>query len=326
MPTPKQQAKEAITNERHSEDRYSVESLRANMSTGGGEPIPKGKTRTTEKRVLQPRDPDTGQFEFNSSAMYGRKFPDRSKADHMPIAGRGWLLNEGIKKGDKVNIDGKVWIAIESIDRKELVEYFKKYNEKAGEYSGGNAGEVRRKLSSNFIRKHGRMSKEEKAGIEEGKRILGKVDMSALSETSIKEMKEKFADAYMVVEGGNSAPYAKDVEKPAEKPLDKGMGKGGAGGAGGAGPAKPAEAKPAEEKPAEKPEEKPEEPKPEEKKSIWSEESFTEMESDMEGFYNKNKDAIDSAVDAFNKKNGVKWSAAKYLKAKLNKWKKKGGK
>ena len=317
MPTPKQQAKEAITNERSSGDPYSVESLRANMATGGGEPIPKGKKRTNEKRVLQPRDPDTGQFEFNSSAMYGRKYPDRSIKDHMPIAGRGWLLNDGIKKGDKVNIDGKVWIAIQSIDKQALIDYFKKFNEGAGEYSGGEGGEIRQKLSSSFIRKKGRQSKEEKEGIEAGQRTVGKVKLSALSKTSKAEMKAKFEEIKQGfnVEEWSTIPLDKKemafVEKEEEKPIEE----------------KPIEEKPAE-KPAEKPmgeESKPEEKPAEQKKLVFDESAFGELEQDPKGFYEKHKEEIDARVKSFNEKNGQNWSAAKYLKAKLNQFKQKKG-
>ena len=321
MPTPKQQVKESIKEEKHSGDKYSVESLRANMSTGGGEPIPKGKKRTTQKRVLQPRDPDTGQFEFNSSALYGRKYPDRSKPDHAPIAARGWILNEGIKKGDKVNIDGKVWIAIESIDKQELINYFKKYNEGAGEFSSGN-----QKLSSKFIRKHGRQSKEEKAGMEAGKRVVGQVDMSALSKTSKAEMEMKMKESMQGFEPENwstiplspidaekqaanekfnaqppkeaETPAEKPAEKPAEQPMEKGVGAGEGG-------------SPEPEKPAEGP-----------KKFSYD---FDAMEKDLKGFYEANKEEIDKRVDAYNKKKGYNWSAAKYLKAILNKHKQKKG-
>ena len=316
MPTPKQQVKESIKEEKHSGDKYSVESLRANMSTGGGEPIPKGKKRTTQKRVLQPRDPDTGQFEFNSSALYGRKYPDRSKPDHAPIAARGWILNEGIKKGDKVNIDGKVWIAIESIDKQELINYFKKYNEGAGEFSSGN-----QKLSSKFIRKHGRQSKEEKAGMEAGKRIVGKVDMSSLSKTSKAEMEMKMKESLEGFEPENwsTIPLSKisaqkiaenekfneevdkkakeqSAEKPAEKPMEKGVGVG--------------EGSPEPQKPAEGP-----------KKFSYD---FDALEKDPKAYYEANKEQIDKIVDNFNKKYGENVSAAAYLKAVLNKHKKNG--
>lgn len=190
MPTPKQQAKEAVAAEKESGDKYSVESLRSHMSTGGGEPIEKGHKMTNERRVLQPRDPDTGQFEFNSSANYGRKYPDRSKEGHAPIAARGWLLGEGVKKGQKVNIGDKIWIAIDDISEKDLVEYFKNFDEATGEFVNGNKG-----LSSSFIRKHGRPSKEEREGIESGNRFLGEVDLSSLGATSQKEMQQKMVEA-----------------------------------------------------------------------------------------------------------------------------------
>jgi len=190
-------ARQAVRAERHkgSGDRYSVEALRANMSTGGGEPIDPGKKWTTERRVLQPRDPDTGHFTYNADADYGLKYPQRGKGV-APIGARGWVLGNGIKKGDKVNIDGKVWIAIRDIPLDEVVDYFKHFDETKGEHFSkqGRTDGRATGLSSNFARKRGRQSKAEQAGIASGQRVLGQVDMSSLSKTTKAEIAQKFTE------------------------------------------------------------------------------------------------------------------------------------
>lgn len=193
-------------------DRYSVEALRANMSTGGGVPIKKGHKWTNERRVMQPRDPDTGHFTYNADAQYGLKYKQRAKANSTPIGLRSWGLSDGIKKGDKVNINGKVWIAIRDMDAAEVREYFKRFDEEHGEYykpqhyltpklnrvshapTGVNKG-IGTSLSSAFIRKRGRTSKAEKAGIEAGRTHLGEVDLSKLGSVSQAEMQTKNLEA-----------------------------------------------------------------------------------------------------------------------------------
>lgn len=55
-------------------DKEGIERSKTTLSTGGGEPIEKGKKLTTEKRVLQPRDPETGEFDYNASADIERKY------------------------------------------------------------------------------------------------------------------------------------------------------------------------------------------------------------------------------------------------------------
>ena len=316
MPTPKQQAKESITAEKHSGDKYSVESLRANMSTGGGEPIPAGKKRTHERRVLQPRDPDTGQFEFNSSALYGRKYPDRSKPDHAPIAARGWILNEGIKKGDKVNIDGKVWIAIRSINKQELINYFKKYNESAGEFSTDYGAGKNQKLSSAFIRKLGRTSKEEKAGIEKGERVLGKVAMSSLSKTSKEEMRAKMKESMRGFNPEDWSTIPLDVISPSklaenekfnkEKDLKRAT--------------NPQPRPKPNTSPQQKPQEKPMGEQEEEKPFSYD---YDAMERNPQMYYTANKAAIDKKLDEFNKKNNKNWTPQMFIKALLKAKKKK---
>lgn len=208
----KKTAQEAIKSEQESKGKYSPSELRKNMSTGGGEPIDAGKKWTTEHRVLQPRDPDTGHFTYNADAQLGLKYKQRAKGA-IPVGAKGWILNEGIKKGDKVVADDSVWVAIDGIDKEKLVDYFKKYDEAEGEYYVEEDGKATG-LSSEFIGKRGRKSKGEKEAIETSKekkeeivkgeyvdeladdswRVAGNVDLSTLGKYSQEDMKKKFAE------------------------------------------------------------------------------------------------------------------------------------
>ena len=208
----KKTAKEAISNEQEAKGKYSPSELRKHMSTGGGEPIDAGKKWTTERRVLQPRDPDTGHFTYNADAQLGLKYKQRAKGA-IPVGAKGWILNNGIKKGDKVVIDDSVWIAIEGIDKQKLIDYFKKYDEAEGEYYVEEDGKATG-LSSEFVGKRGRKSKEEKKAIDEYDekideiakgnydeetaddtwRIVGDVDISSLGNYTQEEIKEKFEE------------------------------------------------------------------------------------------------------------------------------------
>lgn len=189
-------------------DKYSVESLRANMSTGGGEPIPAGHKWTNEKRRLQPRDPDTGHFTYNADAQYGLKYKSHGKADATPIGAKRFNFGDGIKKGDKIAINDKVYIAIRDMNYEEVKDYFRHFDEEYGDYySYGEkpseaAGDIEQEttlthdlkgssLSSAFIKKRGRVSKEEQAAMDAGETKLGTFDMSKLGKYSMKEMAAK---------------------------------------------------------------------------------------------------------------------------------------
>ena len=191
--------------------KYSVESLRANMSTGGGEPIPAGHKWTNEKRRLQPRNPDTGQFTYNSDAQYGLIYKSHGKGNATPVGMMRYEFGEGIKKGDKISINEKVWLAIRDIDIDTLRDYFRHFDEESGEYySYGElpsdiAGKIEEEttkvstlkantLSSAIIRKRGRKSKEEQEAMEQGKTKLGTFDMTKLGKTSKAEMKKAMQD------------------------------------------------------------------------------------------------------------------------------------
>lgn len=326
MPTPKQEAKTAITAEKESGDKYSVESMRANMSTGGGEPIPKGEKRTTQKRVLQPRDPDTGEFEFNASALYGRKYPDRSKEGHDPISARGWMLPDGIKKGDKVNIGDKVWIAIDDIDADTMREYFKNYDEEKGEFFSGG-----QKLSDRFIRKQGRESKEEKAGIAAGDRVIGQVDLNKVSNKSKVEMKAKIdsvlangfvpSEHYSLVLGKMEAPIS---QEKLSKNMQKNMQKKEMNNQQSAPVQQETKEEVKEEVKEEPQKEEPKQEAPQQEQKASFEVDYSAMEKDPNAYYESNKEYWDKRVSAYNNKKGKNYTPQQFMKALLNK--KKAGK
>lgn len=113
--------------DRADQSKYSTEYLRSHMSTGGGEPIPKGEKWTHEKRTLQPRDPDTGQFGWNSDAGLNRKYPrGESRAKGIPLSVRRLNFNNGVlKAGDVINIGGRTFVAPRDMTSGEVVSLLK---------------------------------------------------------------------------------------------------------------------------------------------------------------------------------------------------------
>lgn len=197
--------------------RYDPASLRANMATGGGTPIPKGHKRTTEKRVMQPRDPDTGHFTYNADAELSLKYKSHGKGNADPVALRRMTLNGDIKKGDVVNWGESTFIAIEDIDARKIKDFLRHYDPETGEFYSygtdgidfnamGKAKQIREgfteingkvlanKLSDLFVKKQGRMAKSEKEGIEQGdKRVVGHVDLDKVGDRTKNEVASKLA-------------------------------------------------------------------------------------------------------------------------------------
>ena len=208
-------AQQAIKEKRSENDKYSPETLKANMSTGGGTPIEKGHKWTTEHRVLQPRDPDTGHFTFNADADLSLKYKSHGKGNADPISYKQFGLNKDVKKGDVVNIGGKTWIAIEDIPVEKLRDFFRHYDPETGEYYSSKEDmptpdkatiedafdKIKDtvhdavKLSDLFVKKRGKMSKAEKAGVEQGEQILGQIDVETLGKYSKAEMAQKLESA-----------------------------------------------------------------------------------------------------------------------------------
>jgi len=205
--------KEKIKETAKSEGKYSPESLRANMATGGGTPIPKGHKRTNEHRVLQPRDPDTGHFTYNSDADLSLKYKSHGKGDAEPIAYKSFSIHEDVKKGDVVNIGGATFIALQDISKEKLADFFRHFDAKEGEYYSyadhlpsketleGGFDKVNEtvlhatKLSDLVVKKKGRVSKEEAKAIGEGKGVVGHKDIEALGQKTKDEIAAKMVNA-----------------------------------------------------------------------------------------------------------------------------------
>lgn len=105
----------------------SVAASKPTLATGGGEPIEKGHKRTTEHRVLQPRDPETGHFDYNSSANMSRKYDYHAERNGshngkggggvyktVPYFARGVeasFATVGVEKGDVISVNGQKYIS-----------------------------------------------------------------------------------------------------------------------------------------------------------------------------------------------------------------------
>lgn len=113
--------------DRADQSKYSAEYLRNHMSTGGGEPIPKGEKMTTERRVMQPRDPDTGQFGWNADAGLMRKYlRGWKRGKGVPLSVRRLNFNgNALEEGDIINIGGRTFKANRRISRQELIDHLK---------------------------------------------------------------------------------------------------------------------------------------------------------------------------------------------------------
>lgn len=123
----------------------TLEESRMTLNTGGGEPIPAGHKRTHEYRVLQPRDPETGRFDYNSSANISRKYDYHAERNGshggeggggdrktLPYFARGWLAKyaeEGVKKGDIIEGDYQRYISTIDMTPEEFRDQIENYLE-----------------------------------------------------------------------------------------------------------------------------------------------------------------------------------------------------
>lgn len=170
----------------------TADDLRANhLSTGGGEPIEKGHKWTSEHRVLQPRDPSTGHFEYNSSANFSLKYKSRGKG--VPLFMRGWKIDY-VKKGDVLlGSNGKRYFAPINMSKEEFIDNMKYYIEGkdgVGHYMGLDSGTLKTKT--------GALSKAEQfaAGnpATQGEiQVVGHKNLGTLSYSSRKKLNEAAA-------------------------------------------------------------------------------------------------------------------------------------
>ena len=132
----------------------SVAKSKATLATGGGEPIAKGHKRTNERRVLQPRDPETGKFDYNSSANLSRKYDyhaDRNGSHGgkggggvhktVPYFARGLeatFAKIGVKKGDVISAKSQKYISTCDMTAEQFRNMLENYLE--DDQGGGHLG------------------------------------------------------------------------------------------------------------------------------------------------------------------------------------------
>ena len=136
--------------------KHAIETTKNNviMSTGGGEPIPKGQKWATETRVLQPRDPETGKFTQNVDAGLARKYRYHAErngslnnAKTIPLWARELVpaFIGGMKKGATITAEGQQYVStidLKPLEIERMVEnYYEMRNEK-GEIESHLFGDV----------------------------------------------------------------------------------------------------------------------------------------------------------------------------------------
>lgn len=315
--------------------KEDVEKSKKTLATGGGEPIPKGQKMTDEKRVLQPRDPETGQFDYNASADIERKYEYHAERNglrdpkdwneshrRLPKAlqqvyqdffqddkgNPGIFSEEGVREGQKMSANGQRFIASLEMDKKEFIDLIT---------SVSHDEEGKAHLSSKTYDSKGAVYKEktkESAFVSadtRGKKPAKSsgADWSSLKSVNPAEMKESLAKAAKAARTGLQyennpdfiAPIAPELspDKKAKNEAYNNM----------------------KQQPQQKPEAAPipsVEPKQEPEKKPYSFDA-NEAEKDPKGYYEANKEDIDKAVKAFNEKHGKNINAAQYIKAKINK-------
>lgn len=165
-------------------------------ATGGGTPIPKGKTKEDMEgkpgfhRVSQPRDED-GKFTYNSANGKGLEYGP-SRGTTVPPFLRGVVLT-CIEKGTTMKTEEleRILSAIDmSVD--QIIENCKHYLEDEKGFAG---------LIGGFITKKGRESKSEKSNVG----ITGKKDLSKVGETTKNSLAQAKAE-YDKAEQSKSMP------------------------------------------------------------------------------------------------------------------------
>lgn len=283
------------------DSRYSVKSLRANMSTGGGQPIPKGHKWTTEKRVEQPRDPVTQQFEYNASADLGLEYKSRGKK--IPIAARRLGISENVFRhtGNVVLIDGDTWVNVRGDDltHEQFVDFFKEWHEGDKDF----VNKENTSLTKMFDKKRGRMSKAEKEAqknkdyvVNEHYDFQGEVGpfLASKKKVSTKMFREldKDSDKFK-----SNKKWNEDFDKRNSQPKPT-----------------PAPAPAPKPQPAPAPA-----PAPAKKGGF----DYNEAKKSPKAYYEANREMIDERLKAFNEKHGTNWTAARYVNAMINKYEKK---
>ena len=165
-------------------------------STGGGTPIPKGKTKEDMEgkpgfhRVSQPRD-DEGKFTYNAANGKGLKYGP-SRGETIPPFLRGVVLT-CIEEGTTMKTENMERIlSTLNMTAEQIFENCKHYLESEEGFAG---------LIGGFVRKKGRESKAEKGNVG----ITGKQDLSKAGETTKNSLAQAKAE-YDKAEKSKRAP------------------------------------------------------------------------------------------------------------------------
>lgn len=137
---------------------------------GGGTPLARGTKAPSdewvkEHRQMQPRDPETGKFEYNNANAKGTKYPSRGEKTPMFIAGVGFdKIFDKISKTEHniITDEGKTATARFDMTKGEFIEALKNASEHLGFTTRWSVEE-----------KKGRHTNEEKQALDNG--VRGKV-------------------------------------------------------------------------------------------------------------------------------------------------------
>ena len=169
-------------------------------STGGGTPLKKGeklKDHPEAKRVQQPRDED-GKFTYNAVNKKPLKYGPSRGTTIVPFL-KGVKIKYAIKKGDKINYNGMIYLAGMDITAEQILTRFREWKEDEGFGV----------LETGTSKKVGRRSNKEREAIAKGEQglIQGKF-LSELKEGPIKlSLTEMYNGEYGRKPGKNRWSY-----------------------------------------------------------------------------------------------------------------------
>lgn len=183
-------------------------------STGGGTPLEKGeklKDHPEAKRVQQPRD-EEGKFTYNSVNRKPLKYGPSRGTTVVPFL-KGVKIKYAIKKGDKINYNGMIYLAGMDITAEEVLKTFREWKEDEG------FG----KMETGVSKKVGRRSNEEREAIAKGDQGFVGKHLASLPGPTVKgQLREKLFEMYKTEYGRNANKNRwQDLKKPAPAAFSK---------------------------------------------------------------------------------------------------------
>lgn len=183
-------------------------------STGGGTPLEKGeklKDHPEAKRVQQPRD-EEGKFTYNSVNRKPLKYGPSRGTTVVPFL-KGVKIKYAIKKGDKINYNGMIYLAGMDITAEEVLKTFREWKEDEG------FG----KMETGVSKKVGRRSNEEREAIAKGDQGFVGKHLTSLPGPTVKgQLREKLFEMYKTEYGRNASKNRwQDLKRPAPVAFSK---------------------------------------------------------------------------------------------------------